>query len=144
MSSLTNLIPRLRKYLGERRAAPRYATRLEKTLAVHVQLLEEGPGPSGRLIGYTRDLSETGLGVILPQLRIAGRSVVNPERLLVVIVGIPPEPVEMRAVGVRYAELDEEGGIDHGYLVGVHIREMTPTDRTRYLKYLASLAVGEI
>ena len=147
MPSLTNLIARLRGRPSERRAAPRYTTRLEKALPVHVHLLEQSEGgdqPTGRIVGYTRDVSETGLGIVVPHLRIAGRTIVNPERLLLVVAGIPTGPVTMRAAGVRHVELDEKDSVDSGYLVGVHIREMEPDDRARYLKYLASLAVGDI
>jgi len=137
-----SFIARLRKYVGERRAAPRYATRLEKSLTVYVSLSD--PKLTGaRLVGYTRDVSETGLGVVLPELRIAGRSVVHPERELRLMIGLPYEPVEMRAAAVRHVELGEDE-FDSGYLVGVQIREMSPADRGRYMKYLRSLAVGDV
>ena len=88
-------------------------------------------------------MSETGLGIVLPTVRLAGRRVDSPERALRVVVGLPREQVEMQVVGVRSVEL-EAGEPESGYLVGVHIREMTPDDRQRYLKYLHSLAVEDI
>ena len=147
MTSLANFIPRLRKYFADRRVAPRYATRLEKALVVHVYL-SDAKGAAGetkpaRLVGYTHDVSETGLGIVLPTTRIAGRRVDSPGRALRVVVGLPNEQVEMQAAGVRSVEL-EEGEPGSGYLVGVHIGEMAPDDRRRYLKYLGSLAVGRI
>jgi len=147
VTSLASLIPRLRKYFGDRRAAPRCATRLEKALAVHVYLADAkgaaGETKAPRLVGYTNDVSETGLGIVLPTVRLAGRRVDSPERALRVVVGLPHEQVEMQVVGVRSVEL-EAGEPESGYLVGVHIREMAPDDRRRYLKYLRSLAVGDI
>ena len=139
---LMSIISRLRKYVGERRAAPRYATHMEKALVVYVSLSD--PKLAGaRLVGYTRDVSETGMGLVLPELRIAGRSVMHPGRGLRLLLGLPYEPVEMRATAVRHVELGE-GEVDSGYLVGVQIKEMSPADQTRYAKYLRSLAIDEV
>ncbi|HYO63598.1 MAG TPA: PilZ domain-containing protein [Pyrinomonadaceae bacterium] len=140
-------IARLRKYIGERRAAPRYVTRLEKSVTVYVYLLDPKTGAEtgrgARLVGYTRDVSETGLGVILPEVRVAGRSIVREGRELRLLVGIPHEPVEMQAAVVRHVRL-EKGELDGGYLVGVHITSMGEADRARYAKYLSKLAVNDI
>jgi hypothetical protein len=139
----------LRRQPTERRAAPRYSTYLEKALPVHVHLLGQKSGSAGesrslgRVVGYTRDVSESGLGLVVPDLRIAGRNIVNAERLLLVIVGLPAGPVEMRAAGVRHVEM-EKGNPEAGYLVGIQIREMAPADRSRYKKFINSLAVGDV
>ena len=142
-----SFIARFRKYIGERRAAPRYTTRLDKSLTVYVYLLDPktgaDTGSGSRIVGYTRDLSETGLGVILPEVRVAGRSVVRGERDLRLLIGLPGEPVGMRATVVRHVKLEADG-LDTGYLVGVQIKEMADADRARYMKYLRRLAVNDI
>ncbi|HYP52306.1 MAG TPA: PilZ domain-containing protein [Pyrinomonadaceae bacterium] len=142
-----SFIARFRKYIGERRAAPRYVTRLEKSLTVYVYLLDPKTGAEtgrgARIVGYTRDVSETGLGVILPEVRVAGRSVVRAGRELRLLVGIPHEPVEMEGAVVRHVRL-AKGELDSGYLVGVHITGMSDADRARYAKYLNGLAVKDI
>lgn len=144
---MESLTARLRRFVSERRAAPRYVvTHLERALVVHITLGEQTPaaqqGRAGpRLVGYTRDVSETGLGVVVPDVRLSGRLVVGPDRALRLRVGLPTGAVEMTATAVRYAE--PEGG-ESGYLVGVHIGEMSKADRARYLAFINSLAVGEI
>ncbi|MDQ3908631.1 MAG: PilZ domain-containing protein [Acidobacteriota bacterium] len=146
MAVLTNLLARLRKPHGERRAAPRYATHLENRLSVHVDLADAKLGPSRaqrepqQLIGYTRDVSESGLGVVLPDVRIAGRLVVGRDRSLRVRLGLPGRVVEMSAQAVRHVPL--EGG-ETGYLVGIQIQEMSQDDRAYYAKFLRSLAVPD-
>lgn len=140
-----SLTARLRRLVGERRAAPRYVVaHLEKALVVHItpgnQAAQQGrEGP--RLVGYTRDVSETGLGVVVPDVRLSGRLIVGPDRALRLLVGLPSGAVEMTATAVRYAEPEDGAG---DYLVGVHIGEMSKADRARYLKFINSLAVGEI
>lgn len=140
---IESLTARLRMYVGNRRAAPRYTTHLEKALTVHIYLSRPGTGGTAapRLVGFTRDVSETGLGVVIPDIRLSGRQLVSPDRTLHVLVGIPSGAVAMTASAVRYAEADEGTG---GYLVGLHIAEMEPRDRALYAKFINSLAVSEI
>ncbi|MDQ3908396.1 MAG: PilZ domain-containing protein [Acidobacteriota bacterium] len=146
MSVLGNLLARLRKPRGERRAAPRYGTHLENRLTVHVHLADsklERPRDQRapqHLVGYTRDVSESGLGVVLPDVRIAGRAVVGRDRTLRVQLGLPGRVVEMSAVAVRQAPL--EGG-EAGHLVGMQIQEMSHDDRAYYTKFLRSLALPD-
>jgi hypothetical protein len=148
MSRLKTLIARFRKHVGNRRAAPRYATHLEKSVVVYVHLLnakegEASPRHAAKIVGYTHDLSETGLGIIVPDIRLGGVTIINPQRHLRILLGIPPEPVEIRAAPARYVKLDE-GELDGGYLIGAQIIEMSKPDRARYLKYLKSFAVETI
>jgi PilZ domain len=146
MSALTNLIARLRKPHGERRAAPRYSTHIENRLSVYVHLADAKTGrPRAQrepqeLIGYTRDVSESGLGVVLPDVRIAGRTIVGSDRGLRVRLWLPGRVVEMSARAVRHVPL--EGG-ETGYLVGIQIQAMSQDDRAYYVKFLRSLAVPD-
>lgn len=148
MPGLKGFFSHLRRHTAERRAAPRYTTHLSEALVVYLyhaeQKTREGSSePEPRLIGYTRDVSETGLGVVLSSLRLAGLDITHGERKLRALVGIPSSPVGMQVMVVRHVELEPDGA-DSGFLVGVRITEMHPADRTRYLKYLKQLSVGEM
>ncbi|HEX8117165.1 MAG TPA: PilZ domain-containing protein, partial [Pyrinomonadaceae bacterium] len=68
---LRTIASRLREFVGNRRRAPRFKVRL----AVFVSLLDPTPGapPAGGIAGHTRDVSEDGLGIILPAIRLGGR-----------------------------------------------------------------------
>lgn len=127
----------------ERRLSPRY----NAVLGCRISLPEEERSsvilfPEAEVAGRTRDVSETGLGVVVSDVRIAGRRIDKPGRALRVVVGLPDGPVEMRVVGVRSVQLEEDDP-ESGHLVGVHIGEMAPEDRKRYMKYLRSFVVGE-
>ncbi|HVF51225.1 MAG TPA: PilZ domain-containing protein [Pyrinomonadaceae bacterium] len=148
MLKLNSYIARLRGLVGNRRVAPRYATHLEKSLVVYVHLLdgregEDSPRRAAKIVGYTRDVSETGLGIVVPEIRLGGVTIVNPNRTLRILVGIPHEPVEMQCAPARYVRLEDEG-LDAGYLVGVQIISMSKEDRARYTSYLKTFIVEGI
>ena len=87
--------------------------------------------------GFTRDISETGLALIVPSLRTGDRYLVDEGcKLRVVLVDLPNGEVEIFATPVRYIELPEPDG---GYLIGVQITEMTDSDRARLVQYLKTL-----
>ena len=120
----------------ERRSAPRFTTHLEKRLVVNVSLLEVKSRPDNArfksvLAGYTRDLSEVGLGIVVSDIRIGGLNITRPDRMLRIMLGLPGQPIEIRGVPVRYVELEEEeDGEKARYLIGMLIKEMSDRDRT--------------
>jgi hypothetical protein len=122
----------------ERRVAQRFTTHLESRLVVNVSLLDMKPdgsrGPTV-LAGFTRDVSESGLGIVLPDIRIGKSSITRPDKTLRIMLGLPGEPIEILALPVRYVEI-EEGAESEGYLLGVRIIEMSALDRSRYQSFL--------
>jgi hypothetical protein len=121
-------------------------THLERSLVIYVSRIETGATLLGEarrqplIVGYTRDVSETGLGVIVPQIRTGGLDLSIAERRLRLLLGLSPEPLEMEVAPVRYVKLErKEDEVDTGYLVGVHITEMRAESRRRYLKFLKTL-----
>ncbi|MBA3767942.1 MAG: PilZ domain-containing protein [Acidobacteria bacterium] len=128
------------KLTTERRAAPRFTTHLERRLVVNVSLAdarnkaEGGRGPFV-LAGYTRDLSETGLGIVLPDIRISNSNVTRPDRELRIVIGLPGGSVEMHAVAARHVKLEEDAE-SQGYFIGVRITKMSERDRSHYEAFL--------
>ena len=141
---IRSIASRLREYVGNRRVAPRYTTHLEAGLALNVTM----PGAAKTsqsnmgLAGYTRDISATGLALIVPSIRIGGHYVTGENRRLRIILKLPSGPVEIHATPVRYSPLEEEG-TDTGYLVGVQIVGMSDTDRARFNAYLEKMKSEE-
>ena len=89
------------------------------------------------LTGRTRDISETGLSVILPTIRVGERDLSEPGTPLRVLLLLPQQTVIMHATLVRCSPFGPRLG--QGYLLGVHITHMSERDRTDYLAYLRSL-----
>ena len=125
------LVARLHRYIGDRRRSPRHRMRLPFTLS----LPDVTPNLNGArrrspvLEGYTRDVSATGLALILPAIRIGEHYLIGEGRNLHLMLEFPAGPIQMDVTPVRYERLDEE--MEKGYLVGVHIAEMSDDDRAR-------------
>jgi hypothetical protein len=137
---------RLRQYVGNRRAAPRYVTHLEAGLALSVSVPSskvspeqaERLGRSLKIAGYTRDISATGLALIVPTIRVGGQYLTGENRTLQIILKLPSGTVEIYGTSVRYSPLDEEGA-DTGYIIGVQITTMSDQDRKRFNAYIESI-----
>ncbi len=133
---------------GDRRAAPRFATRKALRLYVHIYLhdakIEQHRNINeARLIGYTRDVSEAGLAVVLRSHRIAGLSIAGPDRRLRVLLGLPGQPRRHIEMVARAARCEEIGGDESGYLVGIKIESMAEQDRALLRRFVDKLAERE-
>lgn len=123
----------------ERRAAPRHQTRLQCRLT-----FPEAETPSGTrwqprpLVGYTRDLSSSGLAVIVADLGTAYGPLTDWATALVVELQLPSGMIEIEASPARIVRLarDEE---EHGFLLGLRIQKIQESLRPRYEQYLYAL-----
>jgi hypothetical protein len=131
---LRTIASRLREFVGNRRRAPRHQVRL----AVFVSLLDSTPGapPAGGVAGHTRDASESGLGVVLPAIRLGGRYLVGEGVTLRLTLKLGEQSARLYGTPVRYERLDEgqDGQIDPGFLLGIHLHE--DGDRALLAEYL--------
>lgn len=145
---IQHLATRLRAWVGNRREAERLDVELEAQIQARLLLsitlphAQERPAPAPRplmLIGSTRNVSETGLAIVVSSLRV-GSSLITEENcaLRIVLDIYPAGVVEMDAVAVHHRQVDEKDK-EAGYLVGVSITEMSEEDRAAYLKYLETL-----
>ena len=145
MSELMRAIAaRLHRYIGDRRRAPRRRLRLPFSLS----LLDAPPNANGArrrsptLEGYTRDVSATGLALILPAIRIGEHYLIGEGRNLRLIIEFPTGPLQVDVTPVRYERLGEDE-TEKGYLVGVQIIEMSDQDRARYDEEIKTVASSQ-
>lgn len=129
---IRSIAARVREYVGNRRRAQRYKARLSVSVSP-VQSARPARVSTGRgaLYGYTRDISSSGLALILPTIRIDNIYLTGEDRMLELLIEHEAEPIVIYGVAARYEKLDEESA-DKGYLVGVKIVEMSEDDRARY------------
>ena len=140
---IRSIAGRLRELVGNRRRAPRFIAHLEAGLALNVSFSNAKPGAredeqSLKLAGYTRDISATGLALIMPAIRIGGQYITGENRTLEILLKLPSGTIKIKATSARYSPLDEEG-TDTGYLIGVQIVHMSDEDRARFEDYLHTL-----
>ena len=143
---LRTIVNQLRRFVSDRRHAPRYPVRLPATVA-HVvpagNAHSHARRPAPTLSGHTRDLSATGLSLILPSVRIGDRYLTGEGRPVQVTLELPAGAINLRAIPVRYERLgEEEEGGERGYIVGAHIMEMDAEDMMRFGEYVRGLAKG--
>ena len=134
---------RLRKYVGDRRRAPRRGARFVARLPVSVSPLRDGqdfdPGAQFSLAGSTRDLSRGGLTLLLPAMRIGSLYLTDAGGYLGVTVQTSNGGVRMLAAPARFEQIDgdEDGYV---YLIGARILRMGDEDRAGYLALLKTLS----
>lgn len=130
---IRSIATRFREYLGNRRRAPRFKLRLSISVTP-MQAAKPARVAATRdaLYGYTRDISTTGLALILPAIRINNTYLTGEDRTLEILVEHESDPIVIYGVPTRYEKLEEEDGADKGYLIGVKITDMNDHDRARF------------
>src|SRR5829696_1796824 len=134
---IRTIASRLREIVGNRRRAPRHRARL----AVFVSLLDPTPGaaPAAGVAGHTRDVSESGLGVVLPAIHLGGRYLVGEGVTLRLTLKLGEQSARLYGTPVRYERLDEgqDGQNDPGFLLGIRLNE--DGDRALLSEYLKGI-----
>src|ERR1043165_2651938 len=131
----------LRRYVKGGGSFLRHGKRYEAHLPFVVTLVGAGRRRArslqDALVGYTRDLSETGLTLLLPSVRVGDAYLTDGGSRLEVKLDLPGGTVKIVATAVRFEQLaTKEAGC--GYMVAASIFEMKKEERERYIKYLKS------
>jgi PilZ domain len=135
---LRSIIARLRTVAGNRRRARRYRIRLSVQISLLGVKSSAESAQSRRPLkveGHTRDLSATGLALMVPTIRAGEHYLTGEGRRLLVTLDHPQGPLHLEVSPVRYEQLDE-GDAETGYLIGARIIEMSDADRARFNAYL--------
>lgn len=129
----------------ERRLSPRFDANLD----CEITLPEEDRSsdllfPGASLRGRTRDLSVSGVGIVVLTIYVGYDCVIDQGRtLVVVLLTTPVGTIRMYATAVHYVRQDTGEGDDASYLLGLHITEMSDADRARYNSLLDNLGGSE-
>lgn len=128
--------------VAEQRAAPRHRVWREIRLLFSLSMLDADASASERpltLLGHTRDVSATGLALVVPRTSINGRDLIRNGRALLIELELPSGAIRLQGVAVRYERLDEREEDELGYLVGVRITEISAHARAELDEYLRTL-----
>jgi hypothetical protein len=121
----------------ERRLKPRYNTSLPCTLALP-QAERDILFPHERLECRTRDLSESGIGLVVTSIYLGYACVLDEGRTLELSIELPATTIRMTATTAHY--LRTGGEEDGSYVVGLRIMAISENDRAAFLSYLEALA----
>jgi len=134
------MVARMRVVIGNRRRARRYRVSVHFSVSIFdAKLSREQLEHAPYLEGDTSDLSASGLGLLVPTVRINDRYLTATGETLHLLLELPAGRIEMRVAPVRYEQIEREGA-SAGYLIGVHIAEMGDDDRARFEEYLRQLS----
>lgn len=127
----------------ERRAAPRRKIKLEfRVLLVATKMSEEGEEQTLPLIGYTRDVSESGLALLVSAKSMGVLYSLGQNYKLQLVLTLPTGPIELEVAPVRYKHINE-GKAGSFILIGAQISKISEGDRTRFVEYLNSFEQPE-
>ena len=87
------------------------------------------------IIGETVDLSKTGVGFLVPAIRVKEKYLVGQLRALNVEIDLPTGKVCMRMIGRRYEKVGQHISTER-FLVGAEILELRGADREAYEEFL--------
>ena len=122
----------------ERRAAPRRNLKLEfRVLLVATKISAEGEEQTLPLIGYTRDISESGLALLVSAKSMSVLYGLGQSYTLQLVLSLPTGPVELEVTPVRYQHINE-GKSGSLILIGARITKIGDEDRARFAEYLNS------
>jgi hypothetical protein len=123
----------------ERRLKPRYAADVTCTVALaepEYSLLF----PNEKLHCRTRDVSESGLGLVSNSIYLGYTCVVDEGRVLLVSLELPAGALELEATPAHYVRLADAGASATTYLIGLRIGDVSVEARAAYAAFLDSLA----
>ena len=94
-----------------------------------------------RLSCRTRDLSETGLALVVPAARLDERFLPRESCLMLVLLELPGGGrVALEAAPMHHQLVDDGEAGGANYLVGASIRNISGSDRAHFLAFLDTLA----
>ena len=127
----------------ERRLAPRRNIKLEfRVLLVATKMSAEGEEQTLPLIGYTRDISASGLALLVSAKSMSVLYSLGQNYKLQLVLTLPTGPIELEVTPVRYKHINE-GKAGSFVLIGAQITKISDEDRTRFVEYLASFEQAE-
>lgn len=133
---IRSVVSRVRVFFKDRRQAPRLRVRLLFSISVARKARANGGPASNRTLkGHTRDISASGLAMMLPQVHLEGHHLAAEGRELQVLLELPTGAIPLVVMPMRYEKLDEsELGCD--YLIGAGIVSMEDEDRVRFEDFI--------
>jgi hypothetical protein len=91
------------------------------------------------LAGRLENISETGLAMVVPSIRLGDYYLAGADHTLNVALELASGPVQLNAAPVRYERIEKDDGASVGYLIGAQIKEISDSDRKRLNAYLRTL-----
>lgn len=137
------IVSRAQRLLGQYVHAPRHYMRLP----LYVSLIDSkktsaNMSSSSTMSGYLRDISKTGLSLVVPSLRFGNRCLISGHYPLRVTVQLPNGVANIQVAPVRYDRLKDEH-LARSWVIGARITQITEPDRQHLIQYIKQVKVGQ-
>jgi c-di-GMP-binding flagellar brake protein YcgR len=134
---IRSVVSRARMYFKDRRHAPRLRVRLSFSLWVNRTAKMKGAIPRDRALkGHTRDISTSGLALMLPQIHLDGHHLAAEGRELQLTLELAGGQIPLAVIPRRYERLDE-AELGCNYLIGAEIVQVEDEDRARLERFIS-------
>jgi hypothetical protein len=120
-------------FIMSRITAPRI--KLSVPITISLESEESATAKTQYIRGETKDLSKSGVAMILPNIRICEKYLVGENRTIYAEMDLPNGRIKVEFVGCRYEQLGIHDSVA-SYLIGARISKMSENDRTLYEEYL--------
>jgi c-di-GMP-binding flagellar brake protein YcgR len=141
---IRSVVSRVRVYFKDRRQSPRLRTRLLFSISVRRKARANGaPAADRTLKGHTRDISSSGLAMMLPQVHLEGHHLAAGGRELEVLLELPSGVMPLVVIPKRYEKLDESE-LGCTYLIGARIVQVSDEDRIRLENFITKSLSGKV
>ena len=91
------------------------------------------------VIGHTRDISSTGLSLVVPGLHVRDAELFGSEGAMHLTLSLPTGIIDIEALPVRYEWLSEPSE-NRSYLIGARITGIRDDERARFEEYLSAFS----
>lgn len=135
---LRELITKLNRSLSERMVSLRRTHNAPVKIWFDPEINSEAGREKARaacILGETSDISRTGIGFLVPSIRIKEKYLVGHDRILNVEIDLPTGKVYMRAMGRRYEKVGIHVSAER-FLVGAQILSLEGQDKENYETFL--------
>mgnify|MGYP003483721865 FL=1 len=135
---IRKLITRLNRALSKRMVSLRRTHNASIKIWFDAEINSEAGREKARaacILGETTNISRTGLGFLVPSIRLKEKYLVGHERILNIEIDLPTGKVYMRAMGRRYEKVGDHVSTER-FLVGAHILSIDGADKENYETFL--------
>lgn len=141
MPSLIRFVGRkINAIAGNHFCAPRRRAELRLKVAMVEARAHSHRAPITTFDGYTRDISSTGVAILLPIARFSDELLNQSRRTLRIVLELANGAIEADAALVRYEPVtSNDGRTKMGFLIGAQILNMREDHRERFDQHLRSI-----
>ncbi|HEV2915692.1 MAG TPA: PilZ domain-containing protein [Pyrinomonadaceae bacterium] len=131
-----SIIGRFCELVGSHNHAPRHTLRLPVRISLQDSNVKRARARgAATLCGHTRNISDTGLSLVVPSVHFGNRYLMDGDICLTIQLELPDGAATFQVAPVRYEMLDENQ-VEWGYLVGMRIIKIADAERKRLTQYL--------